>query len=216
MEQVSPTRSELLSIKSQIRLAEQGAKLLRGKREALVREFLKEIRSFRADRGELLRNIDSACKALMRALSLDTPEAVKAVGLAPREDAVVDLVERNIWGTRVADVESAYRLRNPDERGYSPLNVSARLDDTVAWFEKTVFSVIRVAPRFHKLGRLAEEIGKTSRRVNALEQRLLPDLAQRAAYIRGILDQREREDIFRLKRIKKKHSQKGRKPGVKQ
>jgi V/A-type H+/Na+-transporting ATPase subunit D len=84
--------------------------------------------------------------------------------------------------------------------------VSARIDETVAWFEKTVLTLIRVAPKFHKLGRLAEEIGKTSRRVNALEQRLLPALAEQVAYIRGILDQREREDIFRLKRIKKKHA----------
>ncbi len=53
--------------------------------------------------------------------------------------------------------------------------------------------------------RLAEEIRKTTRRVNAVEQRLLPELREQVHYIRGVLDQREREDIFRLKRLKKKH-----------
>ena len=64
--------------------------------------------------------------------------------------------------------------------------------------------ILKVAPVERKLKRLADEIRKTSRRVNALEQRLLPRLAEQVQFIRTALDQREREDIFRLKRLKQK------------
>jgi len=206
MEQVSPTRTELLTRRSQIKLAEQGAKLLRGKREALVREFLDEIRSFKADRDELLETLSKAGRSLMRAIYMDTPEAIRAVAIAIQRDVDVEFREQNIWGTRVVNAESAYHVRQPDEREYSLLGASARIDESVYRFERTVAAIIRVAPRFHKLGRLAEEIRKTSRRVNALEQRLLPSLQEQVSYIRGVLDQREREDIFRLKRIKGRRS----------
>ncbi len=204
MEQISPTRTELLTRRAQIRLAEQGAKLLRGKREALVREFLEEIKSFRSDRDQMMRNLKQASQSLMRSIALDSPEAVRSVGLATMQSVEVEIAEQNIWGTRVAEVTSSFALRDPDAREYALTAVSARIDETVNEFEKTVESIIRVAPKFHKLGRLAEEIRKTSRRVNALEQRLLPDLKEQVGYIRTVLDQREREDIFRLKRIKQK------------
>lgn len=204
MEQLSPTRTELLTRKAQIKLAEMGAKLLRGKREALVREFLKEIKTFKSEREVMLQSLSEAGKSLMRAIYLDTPEAIRSVGFATKRDINLNIKEQNIWGTKVVDIESNYRRRDPDEREYALQNVSIRIDESVERFEKTLESIIKVAPRFHKLGKLAEEIRKTSRRVNALEQRLLPTLAEQVNYIRGVLDQREREDIFRLKRIKKK------------
>lgn len=207
MEQLSPTRTELLTRKAQIRLARQGAKLLRGKREALVKEFLDEIRSFKNDRDIMLQSLSDAGKSLMRALYVDNPEGISAVTFATRRDINIELKEQNIWGTRVVDIESNYRQREPDQREYGQHGASIRIDETVDGFEKTLENIIKVAPRFHKLGRLAEEIRKTSRRVNALEQRLLPSLAEQVSYIRGVLDQREREDIFRLKRIKTKRTE---------
>jgi len=204
MEQVSPTRTELLTRRSQIRLAQQGAKLLRGKREALVREFLEEIKTFQSDREDMLKSLTEAAQSLMQTLSLEGHEPVRSVGLATRNAIEIELKEQNIWGTKVVDVESEYKPHLLGERDYSPLSVSSRINESVDRFEDAVERIIRVAPRFHKLGRLAEEIRKTSRRVNALEQRLLPSLQEQVSYIRSVLDQREREDIFRLKRIKKK------------
>jgi len=204
MEQVSPTRTELLTRRSQIRLAQQGAKLLRGKREALVREFLEEIKTFQSDREDMLKSLTEATQSLMQTLSLEGHEPVRSVGLATRNAIEIELKEQNIWGTKVVDVESEYKPHLLGERDYSPLSVSSRINESVDRFEDAVERIIRVAPRFHKLGRLAEEIRKTSRRVNALEQRLLPSLHEQVSYIRSVLDQREREDIFRLKRIKKK------------
>jgi V/A-type H+-transporting ATPase subunit D len=101
------------------------------------------------------------------------------------------------------DVSSNFKVREPASREYSLMSTSARTDETIMSFEGALEDIIRVAPKLHKLGRLAEEIRKTTRRVNALEQRLLPTLKQQVRYIMGVLDQREREDIFRLKRIKR-------------
>ena len=202
MEQLSPTRTELLTRKAQIKLAQQGAELLRGKREALVREFLSEIKSFRSERDEMLRTLSEAAQSLMRALSVDGPEAVSSTAFTARTGLEVEVAEHNIWGTRVAEVSSDYTVRGPRDRGYSVVGTSARVDETVERFEAAVELILKVAPKQQKLARLADEIRKTSRRVNALEQRLLPSLNEQVQYIRSVLDQREREDIFRLKRIK--------------
>lgn len=206
MEQVSPTRTELLTKKSQIKLAQQGADLLRNKREALVREFLDELKQFQNARDAMLQELAGASQSLMRAYAVDGEETVLSAALASRRPVEIDVEEQNIWGTRIVEVKSNYNPRKPEERPYSSAGDggSVRIDDAAERFETTLEHVIKVAPIDRKLRRLAEEIRKTSRRVNALEQRLLPQLKEQVKYIRAVLDQREREDIFRLKRLKQK------------
>jgi V/A-type H+-transporting ATPase subunit D len=206
MDQISPTRTELLSRRAQIRLAEQGAELLRGKREALVREFLSELQRFVDTRDALRRELADAKQSLMRALAVDGPEAVASAGLASRRPIELETTVRNIWGTRIVEVSTDYVPRQSDERGYTTAGASARIEEAAERFEAALELILRIAPLDRKLGRLAEEIRKTSRRVNALEQRLLPSLAEQVKYIRGVLDQREREDVLRLKHLKKRRS----------
>lgn len=206
MEEVNPTRTELLNRRARIRLAQQGAELLRGKREALVREFLRELPRFNEAREAMQKSLIRAKRALIRALSLDGPEAVASAALASQRDIVVGLEERNIWGVRVADITTSYHGRAPSERRSTPFDTSARIDESAERFEEVLAEIVRVAPLDRKMRRLAEEIRKTSRRVNALEQRLLPSLHEQVRFIRSTLDQREREDVFRLKRLKKIHA----------
>ena len=78
-----------------------------------------------------------------------------------------------------------------------------RLADRSEVVEAVLELLLRAAPLDRKLARLAEEIRRTSRRVNALEQRMLPSLQEQVQYIRGVLDQREREDVLRLKHLKR-------------
>ena len=206
MEQASPTRTELLTRRAQIRLAQQGADLLKGKREALVREFIAELKRFVAEREAMSRTLAAAVQALMRCLALDGREAVASVALAARRAVEVELEEKNIWGLRVSQASSDYHARPAGGHRYSAIGASARIEDATERFEEALESLIKVAPLDRKMRRLAEEIRKTTRRVNALEQRLLPALQSEVDYIRAVLDQREREDIFRLKRLKKKHA----------
>ena len=79
MTQTSPTRTELLTLQAQIGLAEQGAELLRSKREALMQEFLKELRKFTVARQAMRRSVRQAVQHLMRAMSVDGPEAVNRI-----------------------------------------------------------------------------------------------------------------------------------------
>jgi V/A-type H+-transporting ATPase subunit D len=206
VEQISPTRTELLTRRAQIQLARQGAELLRGKREALVREFLSELQRFVDARDALRRELSDAKQSLMRALATDGPEAVASAGLAGRRPIELESRTRNIWGIRVAEVLTDYAPGETAERAFAAAGGSVRIEEAAERFDATLELILRVAPLDRKLGRLAEEIRATSRRVNALEQRLLPTLAAQVRYIRGVLDQREREDVVRLKHLKKKRS----------
>ena len=189
---------------SQIRLAEQGAQLLRSKRDALVREFLAELRRFVEARQAMRRSVIEAVRALMQTLAVDGQEVLASAALIARRSVNLDVTPQNIWGTKVYDMESDYRVRPVTERGYGAAATSARLEETAEGFEQAVEDILRLAPMDLKLHSLAEDMRKTSRRVNALEQRLLPQLKDQVRMIRNALDQREREDIFRLKRLKRK------------
>ncbi len=204
MEQVSPTRTELLTRRAQVRLAEQGAQMLRSKREVLIREFLKELKNFSAERDKMRSAVVKAIQSLLTAIAVDGTEALSSVSSATRQPITVELKKQNIWGAHMIDVKSDYSVRPSESRGYSPYTVSARIDETAERFEQVIEHAIHVAPAEHRLAVLAEHIRKTSRRVNALEQRLLPSLKEQISFIRNTLDQREREDTFRLKRLKRK------------
>ncbi|MCF7974735.1 MAG: V-type ATP synthase subunit D [Phycisphaerae bacterium] len=204
MEQVSATRTEMLTRRSQIRLAEQGAELLRSKRDALVREFLAELRRFVEARKTMRRSVMEAVQALMQTLAVDGQEAVLSAALVSRRAVTLDVTPKNFWGTKVYDMTSDYTVRHATQRGYGAAATSARLEETAEGFEQAVEDILRLAPMDLKLRALAEDMRKTSRRVNALEQRLLPQLQEQVRMIQNALDQREREDIFRLKRLKRK------------
>ncbi len=204
MDQVSPTRTEMLTRQAQIRLAEQGAELLRSKREALVREFLDELKRYVAARQAMRETMTEAIQSLMQTLAVDGPEVVASAISISQRPISVEAIPQNIWGTKVVDLKSDYGVRQPSERHYGATLTSARVEETTEQFEEAVTAILHIAPMDLKLRALAEDMRKTSRRVNALEQRLLPQLGQQVRYIQNALDQREREDIFRLKRLKRK------------
>lgn len=183
--------------------------MLRSKREVLIREFLKELKNFSSERNKMRSSVARAVQSLIAAIAVDGAEAVSSVSSATRQPVTVELKKQNIWGASVINVESDYSVRDSESRGYTPYTVSARIDETAERFERVIQHAIHVAPVEHKLSVLAEHIRKTSRRVNALEQRLLPTLREQISFIRDTLDQREREDTFRLKRLKRKKSRAG-------
>ncbi len=171
-----------------------------------MREFLSELQRFVSTREALLEALARAKQSLMLAMAMDGPEAVASAGLGCRRPVELSIQERNIWGTRVAEVTTNYGSRSAAGKGFGTAGSSLRIGETADRFEAAMDLILRVAPLDRKLTRLAEEIRRTSRRVNALEQRLLPTLNEQVLYIRGVLDQREREDVFRLKHLKKRRA----------
>ncbi len=203
MENVSPTRMELLAVKGQIGLAEQGRDLLKEKRNALMKEFIKIADAVMRDSDELEQAAMDAQRALVRAEALDGPEAVRSAAFAAQRELVLTVEGAFVMGVPVPVIEKESAARAVTDRGYSLSGTSARIDEAAERFEEEVDLLIELAASELRLRRLAEELRKTSRRVNALENIMIPRLHTRQAYIEMVLEERAREDLFRLKTVKR-------------
>ena len=202
MQKVSSTRMELLAKKAQIALAQQGRELLEQKRTALMREFLSVADRVLAGSDALQQSAAEARRALARAEVVAGTEAVRSAAMATRGELTLDVRSANVMGVRVPVIEQKRVARSALGRGYSLVGTSVTIDEAAAAFETEVDSVIQLAESELRLTRLAAEIQRTSRRVNALEHVLIPRLIAERDYIQLALDERERADHFRLKRVK--------------
>jgi V/A-type H+-transporting ATPase subunit D len=203
MEQINPTRMELIRKNAQIKLAEQGRDLLREKMDALIREFFHVMESVSKSRGELEILSDSANHSLLIALAVDDPVTLKSASFATRRGITVDIKGKNVMGVPVPIIEKKRFVKNLLDRGYSILGVSGRVDEAAEKFEAELDLIIILAETETSLRRLGSEIQMNRRRVNALEQVLIPELKRQAKYIEITIDEREREDLYRLKKVKK-------------
>jgi len=204
MEQVQATRAELLAKKKQITLAYQGRNLLQEKRNALLKEFMRTAEQVIQGSDVLEARVSEATIALGLAEALDGPEAVRSAAFAAQRQISLEVIGSNIMGVPVPVVEQKSVARGPLDRGYSLTGVSSRIEATAEAFEGLLNLIIELATSEMRLRRLAEEISRTTRRVNALDNILIPRLEAQRNYIHLVLEEREREDLFRLKRVKLK------------
>ena len=203
MEQVNPTRMELIRKNAQIKLAEQGRDLLREKMDALIQEFFNIMESVSKSREELEIVASAAQRSLLTALAVDDSVTLKSASFATRKGLFLDIKGKNIMGVPVPVLEKKRVSKSVLERGYSIISTSGRIDEAAEKFEMELDLIIVLAETETSLKRLGGEIQMTRRRVNALEQVLIPDLKKQAKYIENTIDEREREDLFRLKKVKK-------------
>ncbi len=211
-ELISPTRMNLLQRTNQLQVAQQGVDLLKRKRDALVADFFKIVREALAARERLTAAARHAYVFLSLAKAVEGKDRLEAAANASRRDVLVDIEVRSVWGTKIPEVSVQGVRRTTLARGHNPTATSARTIESAAQFEELVEAVLQVAATETKLKKIGEEIKKTTRRVNALEQVVVPRIRAEIRYIAAVLEQRAREDIFRLKRIKKKLEAKERAP----
>ncbi len=205
MERISPTRMNLLRKKDQIKLAQQGVDALKNKRDALLQEFFSLVKDLSSFREKLGNSSQQAVNSLIMASVLDGMQHLRSVAMVSKRDVTISIEEKKLWGVVVPEVKKEVSYIRPFlERGVSHTGTSSRMDEAAAGFESILDLVIEMAPTEIKLKRLGKEIQKTTRRVNTLEQQLIPSLEDEVRLIRQTLEEREREDIFRLKRLKKK------------
>jgi len=205
MEKVNPTRSELLYRKQQINLAMMGTELLKKKRDALLREFLPIIDETMKLSLRLERATADAQKTLAMAEAVEGRKVLRSVGFATKGEVLVDITGTHVMGVPIPVIrKSSAPMKNELERGYSITGVGARVDQTAEKFEEIVDIMIQSADIETRLRRLGEELQKTNRRVNALENIVVPELAEQVKFIFNSLDERAREDHFRLKKVKSK------------
>lgn len=203
-ERVSATRTELLAKREQIDLAAQGRDLLKEKRNALMKELMRVADTVLRGSDVLERAAGEARHALVRAQAIDGPEAVWSAALAAEGEVPLDVEGTYVMGVPVPLIEPQPVARDLLKRGYSPTGASGRIDAAAARFEEEVELIIELAAREARLRRLADEVRRTSRRVNALEHILIPRLEAQRDRIQMVLEEREREDHYRLKRVKQK------------
>jgi len=204
MENVTPTRMNLLIKKRQIKVAESGVSLLKNKRDALLSEFLKLLKPLLEKYKHLDKTLVRAVNTLLFALGKDGSEELRSAALASAKELILKMKEKKVWGVPVPEIEKSNGKRNILLRGYNPLSVTTRIDETADAFEILVDEILTIVPLEIKFKRIGEEIKKTTRRVNALEEKVIPQLKEEVNYIRRVLEEREREDKFRLKLLKKK------------
>jgi V/A-type H+-transporting ATPase subunit D len=201
VEQVTATRSELLARRSQIALATQGRDVLKEKRNQLMEEFRATVDVVISGSGALEAAAAEGRRALALAETGDGPEAVRSAGLAVPGQISLHARATTVMGVRIADIRYGPVGRSRTGRGYSLAGSSPRIDRVAEQFEGEISLLLELAIGELRLRRLVDEIGRTNRRVNALESVVLPRLERERAQIQGILDERERQERFRLKRF---------------
>jgi V/A-type H+/Na+-transporting ATPase subunit D len=199
---VAPTRSNLLQRRDQLKLAIRGADLLKRKRDALIGEFFKLVKVALEARRELTKASQEAYLSLFLANAWDGPEAVRSLSLAESGALEVEITVQNLFGVKVPQVQPP--SFDDGAPPFSPVEAGARTLDAAAQFRALTEALVKVAATETRLRRIGEEIKKTSRRVNALEQLVIPNIGRQIKGIRSVLDQRALEEVTVLKRIKSK------------
>jgi V/A-type H+/Na+-transporting ATPase subunit D len=143
-----------------------------------------------------------ASRALTLARALHGEETLVSLSLAAGRQIPVAIEARNVWGIPIPEVQGPRLVRTPDARGASPVGWGLAAAEAARRHEETVETMIDICSQEVRLQRLGEEIRKASRRINALEQVLIPALERETARIEMALEEREREAVGRLKRFK--------------
>jgi len=206
---VKPTRSELLEIKKKIKLTKSGYKILKMKRDGLIMEFFKILEQAKDIRDKVNRDYAEAMRSIAVAKAVDGAIAVQSAAFALKVHPELSLRSKNIMGIVVPEIE-ANSIRTPmDQRGYGVIGTSVYIDEAAKAFENLVETIIEAAEIETTMKKILEEVEKTKRRVNALEFKVIPELQESEAFIRLRLEEMERENTFRLKRVKQKAEARG-------
>jgi len=194
-----PTRSNLLHLKQELQFARQGYEILDRKREVLTSELFHMAHDAEALQQQVWKQLANAYEALIRAKMTMGQEHVEWAALAMHKTVEVQLRSRGVMGVPIPLVEAS---GGPPEMPYSPGNTTAALDEASAAFRQGLSRIPELAELETSVWRLAVELRKTQRRVNALQHIFIPNYEETIAFIVNSLEEHEREETFRLKRLK--------------
>ncbi len=200
--EVNPTRSELLEVRKKIKLSESGYDLLKMKRDGLILEFFDILEKAKNARSRLIESYDIVKERIAIAGSIEGLMAINSAAFSLKDMPQVDVSSRNIMSIVVPKIEAVSVRKEPHNRGYGIIGTSSRIDEAASAFESLLEDVIVSAEIETTMKRLLEDIESTKRRVNALEFKVIPELKEVEAFISLRLEEMERDNIFRLKRIK--------------
>lgn len=198
----NPSRMNLLLLKGREESARKALELLRSRREALARELFEVAEQAVVAREAFSETIRRAMQALAVSLGQDGRADVESAAFAAKREIPVSIDERSFWGVRFPEVRWQGIVRSADARGYSLPGVSSATLAAAREFEKALEGVLKVVSIETRFRRIGAEIGKATRRINVLNEVILPEVRSMMRAIHLSLEEKEREDIFRMKRFK--------------
>ena len=193
------TRMELLSLKNRRRLAQRGYTLLKEKRDSLIMEFFNAIAEIKEARYNVESTLAEAFSALTQAKMIMGPSKVIEFAYASRIIADLNISTRSIMGVRVPVLSVD---QHTPKIPYSLPDSSTKLDSMSTKFREALKAIVRLTEIESTVTRLALEIERTKRRVSALETIVIPRLESTIRFVQLALEEREREEFFRIKIIR--------------
>lgn len=200
---INPTRMELTRLKKKLTTALRGHKLLKDKRDELMRQFLDLVRENKSLRQRVEAALETSNKRFMLARAAMQDEALNTALLAPRQEVFLECSTKNVMSVEIP--QFTYKTRTPNEGdifSYGFAFTSGELDEAVESLSGVLPELLRLAETEKSCQLLASEIEKTRRRVNALEHVMIPELQENIKYITMKLDENERSTQIRLMKVK--------------
>ncbi len=199
MAQLKPTRQEYLKLKKKVKTASRGHRLLKDKRDGLIQKFLGIVKEALLLRKELDQPLVRAIE-LFRYAEAKTSESFLA-SIAQQSEAEVQLKleTSNFMGVHLPTLEAHVA---GDPFTYGVLNTPKDLDTSLVTLHQILPKLVRLAELEYTARKLAEEIEKTRRRVNALEYVIIPEMQTDMAYIQGVLEERSRQEKVTIMKVK--------------
>jgi len=198
-----PTRSNLIRVRQDLRFAQEGYEILDQKRMVLAKELVRLAGDAEKLEVEMGRLTAVAYQALEQARLTMGSERVEWAALAVNKTVDVQLKYRGVMGIALPLIEASGK---PPEMAYSLSDTTAALDEASSLFREVLGRLPELSRLVTSVWRLAIELRKTQRRVNALQYIFIPDYAETIAFIQSSLEERDRAEIFRLKLLKTRAS----------
>ena len=200
---ITPTRMVLNQLKGRLKTARRGHKLLKDKRDELMRQFMDVVKLNKQLRTRVEEGLTGAFASLQVASSIMSPEMLEQALLFPRQSVELDMKFKNIMSVNVPVYSFTTKNNDPTEiYPYGFAQTSGELDDALENMAKVFEDMLELAQVEKTMQLLAEEIEKTRRRVNALEYVMIPDLETNIKYITMKLEENENSTKVRLLKVK--------------
>ncbi len=200
-----PTRSNLIRMKQELQFIREGYDILNRKREVIAGELIRVAHDAEQLQAKVWQSLEEAYRAIERAQLTMGRERVEWAALAANKTVEVNIRSRGIMGVPIPQIET---IGEPPKMPYSPGDTNASLDEASEAFRKVLEQIPELSKLMTAVWRLAVELRKTQRRVNALQYIFIPDYEETIGFIQSTLEEREREEIFTLKLFKNREEKK--------
>ena len=199
---VNPTRMEMTRLKRQLKTATRGHKLLKDKLDELMKQFLEIVRENKRLREDAEKALDGAYQNFIIARAVLSQEVLGEALMMPKQSVVVDVSVKNIMSVNVPVFDFKTEDNQSDIYPYGLAFTSGELDSAMESFSAAMQPLLRLAESEKTAQLLAQEIEKTRRRVNALENVMIPNYEETIKYIAMKLEENDRASTTRLMKVK--------------